>query len=132
MVWISHLKHDLAQTFGRSCAILVGDQYYLIIWTRSICFSSFLSKLLTRSMETEEDLFFSLFSLTCMIVFFSRNCVTIICLVLFSYLLLSKLHFINIYAYRLVCIFAMSFMVIILWRNEFMFFLIIYVTSCFF
>ena len=67
-----------------------------------------------------------------MIVFFARNCVTIICLVLFSYLVLSKLHFINIYAYRLVCIFAMSFMVIILWRNEFMFFLIIYVSSCFF
>ena len=67
-----------------------------------------------------------------MIVFFARNCVTIICLVLFSYLVLSKLHFIDIYAYRLVCIFAMSFMVIILWRNEFMFFLIIYVSSCFF
>ena len=82
--------------------------------------------------EREEDLFFPLFSLTCMIVFFARNCVTIICLVLFSYLVLSKLHFINIYTYRLVCIFAMSFMVIILWRNEFMFFLIIYVSSCFF
>ena len=51
------------------------------------------------------------------IYFFARNCVTIICLVLFSYLVFS--NFINIYAYRFVCIFAMSFMVIILWRNEF-------------
>ena len=81
MVWISHLKHDLAQTFGRSCAILVGDQYYLIIWTRSIYFSSFLSELLTRSMETEEYLFFSSYFYNMHDRFFPRYCGTIIGLV---------------------------------------------------